>query len=452
MRQKITLIFDIGKTNKKYFLFDENLVEVKSAYKQIPEVTDDDGFACDDLTSIEHWVFSVYEEIKSNADYEISFVNFSTYGATMVHLDESGKPCTPLYNYLKDIPDDIKQLFEQKYGDINTWSRQTASPFLGMLNAGLQLFWLKYKKSALFKKIGKTVFLPQYLSYRFSKELITEFTGIGCHTGMWDFGKNDYHLWMYAEGFIKLLPEMHPTDTSFIIPGTSIKVGAGIHDSSAALIPYLLKVSEPFILLSTGTWSICLNPFNDEPLTEEELSEDCLCYLQPDGKQVKASRYFLGNKFTQWVKKLDMHFNRQANYHYTISFQNKLLTKAEGILSSLFTGNSNINDIYFSKMDITDLNWFDNYEEAYHHLLKELVEKQVQKIGLVIGSVKINTIYVDGGFAGNKVFIAMLQEMMPHFNIIPSEMPLGTSLGAALMDTDANLKIQAVLLTQTNQA
>lgn len=127
-------------------------------------------------------------------------------------------------------------------------------------------------------------------------------------------------------------------------------------------------------------------------------------------------------------------------YHHTISFQNELLTKAAGILSSLFTGNSDRNDFYFSKQDVTDLNWFDNYEEAYHHLVKELVEKQVQKIGLVIGSVKIDAIYVDGGFAGNKVFIAMLQEMMPDFNIIPSEMPLGTSLGAALIETGANLK------------
>ena len=40
----------------------------------------------------------------------------------------------------------------------------------------------------------------------------------------------------------------------------TIAVGAGLHDSSAALIPYLSAFREPFILLSPGTWCISLNP------------------------------------------------------------------------------------------------------------------------------------------------------------------------------------------------
>ncbi len=58
---------------------------------------------------------------------------------------------------------------------------------------------------------------------------------------------------------------------------------------------------------------------------------------------------------------------------------------------------------------------------------------QVQKINLVMNDVEIHTIYVDGGFASNTVFIDMLELMMPDFTIIPSEMPLGTSLGAAMI-------------------
>jgi very-short-patch-repair endonuclease len=44
----------------------------------------------------------------------------------------------------------------------------------------------------------------------------------------------------------------------------TIAVGAGLHDSSAALIPYLSAFEEPFALLSTGTWCITLNPFNQD--------------------------------------------------------------------------------------------------------------------------------------------------------------------------------------------
>jgi L-fuculokinase len=450
MKQKVTLIFDIGKTNKKYFLFDENFIQVKSAYTQITEINDDDGFACDNLAAIEKWMFEIYEEVSSSKDYEISTINFSAYGATMVHLNESGKPCTPLYNYLKAIPEDIFQLFAQKYGDWAIWSQQTASPFLGMLNAGLQLFWLKYSKPALFNNIKNSVFLPQYLSYRFTNKLITEFTGVGCHTGMWDFKKKDFHLWMYAEGFTKLLPAMYGAGESFLIPGTNIMCGTGIHDSSAALIPYIRNNNNPFILLSTGTWSICLNPFNDELLTAEELEEDCLCYFQPNGKPVKASRFFMGNEFSKWVHVLNKHFNVAAHYHKTVEFDAALHAKANAINDLIFTYDIVYkNNLLSNQLQEVNLSGFANYEEAYHQLIKELLLIQVQKIKLVTNK-KIETIYVDGGFANNKVFIVMLQHMLPGFSVIPSEMPLGTALGAAMMMAGNTINTATGLPAQMN--
>jgi L-fuculokinase len=445
MKQKVTLIFDIGKTNKKYFLFDENLVQIKSAYKQIPEITDDDGFPCDDLGVIEEWMFSVYEEIRNDGRYSLMFINFSAYGATMVHLNENGKPCTPLYNYLKELPSETISLFKEKYGPTATWSQQTSSPFLGMLNAGLQLFWLKYHKPSLFKQIRCSIFLPQYFSYLFSSVLISEFTGIGSHTGMWDFKKNDFHFWIYAEGFTALLPPIHSNNKVFTIPGTVINCGAGVHDSSAALIPYIKKNKKPFILLSTGTWSICLNPFNDTPLQPEELEEDCLCYLQPDGKQVKASRFFMGNEFSKWVKVLNKHFDVPVEYHKNVKFNELFYTKAKSIKSPIFTHNIVYKDIpRIDNLSAEELGWFSSYEEAYHQLIKELLVIQVQKIGFIMRGVKISKIYVDGGFADNDVFIKMLAQLMPDFSIVPSEMPLGTSLGAAMQVIKENVKGEPV--------
>lgn len=193
------------------------------------------------------------------------------------------------------------ELSTKKHGELHAWSLQTASPALGMLNAGLQLFWLKYQKPLLFGKIKYTLFLPQYFSFLFSKQLASEYTSIGFHTGMWDFEHNNFHNWMYEEGFAGLLPAIGAEKDFFTIPGTSIKVGAGIHDSSAALIPFVNNNIQPFILLSTGTWSICLNPFNNTKLTKQEFEQDCLCYLQPNGKPVKTSRLFLGNEYNRWI-------------------------------------------------------------------------------------------------------------------------------------------------------
>ena len=433
MSVKVTAIFDIGKTNKKFFLFDENLHEVYQEYIQFPAIVDDDGFECDDLDAIEQWMLTTYKAISSDERFEVQAINFSAYGATMVHLDESLKPVTSLYNYTKPYPASILELFTKKHGELQAWSQQTASPALGMLNAGLQLFWLKYQKPELFSKIKHTVFLPQYFSFLFSKQLVSEYTGIGCHTGMWDFEYHDFHDWMYEEGFAELLPAIDTQQQFLKIPGTSIKVGAGIHDSSAALIPYIINNSEPFILLSTGTWSICLNPFNNTKLTKEELAQDCLCYLQPDGKPVKASRLFLGNEYNSWIKKLAEHFEVDESFHKKVVYDAALFNKAESILSPLFYWESiaHLNN-EITRMTDMDLTWFDSFEEAYHHLIKELVGLQVEKIWLVLDGKKINKIFLDGGFVDNGIFINMLSEKLPDFEIIPSEIPLGSAIGAAM--------------------
>lgn len=432
MSLKVTAIFDIGKTNKKFFLFDENLKEVYQEYIQFAEIPDEDGYAGDDLGAIEKWVLNTYKKISIDDRFSIQSINFSAYGATMVHLDHLLKPITCLYNYTKPYPDEIVEIFTEKYGALQTWSLQTASPALGMLNAGLQLFWLKYQKPSLFSKIKYSLFLPQYLSFLFTGELVSEYTGIGCHTGMWDFEKKDFHTWMYQEGFTNLLPAIN-IDDDLTITGTLIKAGAGIHDSSAALIPYLNNNSEPFILLSTGTWSICLNPFNNTKLTLEELEQDCLIYIQPDGRCVKASRLFLGNEYNLWIKKLNIFFDAAPSFHKKIVFDKVLYYKAERIRKPFFLWESiAYSNKEFASPDTTDLSFFSSYEEAYHQLLKELADLQVEKIRLLLNEIKIGKIFLDGGFVDNKIFIKMLEEKLPDFKIIPSQIPLGSAIGAAL--------------------
>lgn len=92
MPTPVTAIFDIGKTNKKFFLFDENLNEIKEEYFKLPLIEDDDGFACDDLNAITQWIKSSVESICKSPHYRLVGLNFSTYGATLVHLDEKGNP------------------------------------------------------------------------------------------------------------------------------------------------------------------------------------------------------------------------------------------------------------------------------------------------------------------------------------------------------------------------
>lgn len=430
---KVTAIFDIGKTNKKFFLFDENYQEVFKVYSHFEEIEDEDGFPADDLVAIQDWIKTIFHQILQNKSYQVEAVNFSTYGASFVHIDQKGQPVAPLYNYTKPFPDDILQSFYDKYGSALKLAKETASPPLAMLNSGLQLYWLKYTKPQIFNKIRWSLHLPQYISFLFTGIPVSDYTSIGCHTMLWNFEKKDYHDWVYAEEINKILPPIVNTDTFRMVNYEEkiIKVGVGIHDSSAALLPYLKSNQNPFLLLSTGTWSIALNPFSEEILTEEDLLLDCLNFLKIDGKPVKAARLFLGNEYRIQVEKLCTYFNKPDNYHNCIKFDSKIYNSLQLNQQRYF----HFGSIHLPRTqpETTDYSHFENFETAFHQLMIELTELQIQSAQQAIGRTDIKKIYIDGGFANNDIFIQLLSLHFNKYEFCITESPLGSSLGAALV-------------------
>src|SRR5689334_15423903 len=98
---KVIAIFDVGKTNKKLLLFDEQYNVIHEESKQLPEIKDEDGFSCEDVDALTTWVRGSFESACNDERFDIKAVNFSAYGASFVYLNEDGKVFLPLYNYLK---------------------------------------------------------------------------------------------------------------------------------------------------------------------------------------------------------------------------------------------------------------------------------------------------------------------------------------------------------------
>lgn len=433
---KLTAVFDIGKTNKKFFLFDENYQEISKEYSRFEEVHDEDGYPSDNLPAIEAWLKMQFGRVLRDRKHQVEAVNFSTYGASLVHLDRHGRVLTPLYNYTKPYPPEVLDSFYQKHGDPVAIALETASPPSGMLNSGLQLFWLKYRQPKVFHQIRYSLHFPQYLSYLFTGIPVSDYTSIGCHTGLWHFEKGDYHDWVYAEGIDKILPPIVSADTSINVDygHKRMRVGVGIHDSSAALLPYLKCDSKPFLLISTGTWSISLNPFSSENLTQEELRNDCLQYLRVDGKPVKAARLFLGNEYSLQVNRLLTHFDKDKDYHRSVRFDPDLYRRLVADKTPRFHFESL--PTKGSSPEYTQLENFATFEEAFHRLMIELIDYQLHSTRLTIGTSTIKKIYVDGGFADNDIFVKLLAHHFPAIKLRTTRSPLGSALGAALIVAD----------------
>nr|WP_121274068.1 FGGY family carbohydrate kinase [Pedobacter schmidteae] len=430
----VIAVFDVGKTNKKLFLFDEQYKIVFERSARFLETVDEDGDPCENLESLRLSIFDSLREVFKNPAFEIKAINFATYGASFVYIDEDGKPLAPLYNYLKEYPEALKKQFYDTYGGAEVFSNLTASPVLGSLNSGMQLYRIKHEKPELFAEMKYALHLPQYLSYLISGDAYSDITSIGCHTNLWDFSKNDYHEWVRKEGVIDKLAPIVPSDSVIpaAFPGNNYAVGPGFHDSSAALVPYLVNFHEPFMLLSTGTWCISLNPFNATPLTADELENDCLCYLQYEGKPVKASRLFAGYEHEQQVKRIAAHYGTDVIAYRSVAFDPKLVEKIqlmdkEGEFAE--DRNKGLKESPFGRRNLDD---YDSDVLAYHQLIFDLVNQQFISTSRVLKGTQVKRIFVDGGFSKNTIFMNLLAAVFPELEVFAAYMAQATAVGAAL--------------------
>lgn len=433
MKEPVIAIFDIGKTNKKLLLFNQELKVVSEHEEKFAEVKDDDGFECDDIEHIERWIRDSLSELANSERYELKAVNFTTYGATLAYLDENGKRLTPIYNYLKPMEERIAENLYKRHGGRDEFCRRTASPALGMLNSGLQPLWLKTEKPELFYRVRHILHFPQYLSYTLTGKIYSEHTSIGCHTALWDFDNMDYHQWTKNNGFDFPQPVPVETKNTVLIEGKSVPVGIGIHDSSASLAPYFSVGKGKFLLLSTGTWCINMNPFNNEKLTAEQLDKDCLCYMSVTRQPVKSSRLFLGHLHDTGLKYINEHFNKPDDYYRKI--------KADKELAKAMKGKYNGRKIFFQTgpysrefREYIDMYEFVTFEEAYHQLMNELCDLTIDSIKLVLPAKDdIENIYITGGFSRNELFMHMICEAFPSKSVYTSEIANCSALGAALV-------------------
>ena len=467
MKTPVIAIVDVGKTNKKLFLFDQHYRIVWERTEQFPETVDDDGDPCEDLGRLTKWLLTAVGEVMAMPEFEVQALNFTTYGASLVYLDAEGRTVGHLYNYLKPFPDHLRHQFYDRYGPASELLVQTASPSLDSLNSGLMLYRIKYDKPRLYRRIWYALHLPQYVSYLITKQMLSDLTSIGCHTLLWDFTRNRYHDWVVAEGFDQLMGSIYPADRAMNAlavqtplaqqtPGQNpVRVGVGLHDSSAALIPYLASFGgeSPFILISTGTWCISMNPFNRLPLTAEELQYDCLNFLTYKGLPVKASRLFAGYEHEQQTKRLAEHFGVAVDYYKQVRYDASLIDQLrqagahqasavgehadDGLIAPLIM--PSLAESVFVQRSLAD---FADYETAYHQLMLDLMAQQLISTALVLpcdsmdGSTdrgrEVSRIFVDGGFSQNPLYMNLLAAAFPEIEVWAASVAQATALGAAL--------------------
>lgn len=308
----VIAVFDIGRTWKRFQLFDKSLNTLHTEEKIIGETFNPEGQPCDDLPAIEAWMQSCLSGVTGRDLYAIRAVSIAGYEGCAAHLKDS------VSEIVKKLP--------------------------GVTNP------------------------------------------CKCHS---------------------------------------------MSSATASLIPYLKGSDGQFILASTGIWCTFMNPFNGEPFDGPQLTDDTRGFMSFGSRQVKYSRFLLGEIHDSNVMMLDDHFGVTGELYKTIKIKHKKIEKIQANRRGRVFFRHGIPE-GFADHD-ADLTHFLTYADAYHQMMYDLVDECLGSYRLVVTEDDpAEIIYVTGGFARNDTFVRILAARIPDRRVYASTIENATALGAAM--------------------
>ncbi len=183
-------VLDVGKTNKKVLIYDQELKLVDSEFRVFEEKTSA-GIIFDDVEGLWEWFKEVLK--KFAAKYNIRAISVSTHGATFTCLDEEGELAVPEISYTTDPGSEFQYEFYQRFGDPRRLQQDTCTPnFDALINVAKGIWFVKKKYPDGFYRVKHILNYPQYFGFKLTGVAAAEPTYIGCHTYLWDFEKEQY--------------------------------------------------------------------------------------------------------------------------------------------------------------------------------------------------------------------------------------------------------------------
>ncbi len=293
-------VIDIGKTNAKLALVDRATLAEIAVVTRPNTVLPGPPWPHFDLEG--HWRFLLEGLSAFNAAHGVDAIAITAHGASVVLLDADGALAAPMLDYEHAGPDDLARDYNRQRPDF----AETGSPRLaGGLNVGAQLHWMFAQDPGLCVRTAQIVTYPQYWAYRLTGIATTERTSLGCHTDLWNPTADHLSPLAARLGVAdKIAPLRMASDilgpiTADVAAHTGLPmdtpVTCGIHDSNASLLPHLLTRTQPFSVVSTGTWVVVMTVGGTRPPLSPD--RDTLINVNALGDPVPSARFMGGREF-----------------------------------------------------------------------------------------------------------------------------------------------------------
>ncbi len=446
-------VLDVGKTNKKVRVYDDDYHCVEERYVSIP--ADESGEVDFEKTEdTARWFLDTLAEV--NRDHPVDAVAVSTHGATWVGLDEAGELALPVIAYTTDPGEDLHAAFykacrstpEEMHDELFT-------PNLGALaNLAKGIFFARHRFPDRFAGIRTILHYPQYFGHLLTATAAVETTYTGCHSYLWDYRKAEVSRVADALEIREMLPApvRHAGDrlgtvTEAVAARTGLAgdtvVSLGIHDSNASLLPLLIQIEEPFVLNSTGTWCVAMAPGSEPALSESEMRQGVFFNCDAFGRPVKTSIFMGGQEHDTWLGRLRESRGLEGFPDFDADVAESLL-RSGGLFffPGVMPGTGPFPDST-SRLRHGQDEWTldairggaagpDVPAETLYLMLNASLAvqsaAQLSAAGLEDGM----PIVLEGGFRKNRAYQAMLQAMFPHSTVKTTDLEEATAFGAAL--------------------
>lgn len=448
----LVAVLDIGKTNKKIALYDEALTEVAFREHAFEAAPGDDGIAHEPVTAMWEWFTDTLAELFR--EHPFSAIAVSTHGATVTALDADGELSMPVIAYDQPLGageqaalDD--ELYRLAGGQTAVQAETGGCDLPLLINPSKMLLFAKSRYPEGFARTVRLLNYPQYWGFRLTGEQAAEPTFSCNHTHLYTIADHRPSRCAAALGVDHMLLRRlrRPWDRLGILSASlqfelglpPLPVAVGIHDSNAALLPYLLKHrGRDFLLNSTGTWCVAMHGVDAPVYREHELGRKILFNVDALGGYQKVAFLMGGQEY--------------ARYHELIGGEHgdfdparmdaALAEPADRILPGAFpsqfpdlAGGATDSERRYS-LDQLDAGerpaWFAERTRA-HDLLNASLALQTRVAFDAAGIGEDTAIFIEGGFRDNASYCALLAALYPDRTVACTGLAHATCVGTALL-------------------
>lgn len=170
----------------------------------------------------------------------------------------------PMIDYEQPLPPGLDDAYAPQSGGF--FDRGSAV-MMAATHTARQMFWAETAEPQAFARARWCLGIPQYWAWRLTGRAVSEASILGAQSHLWNVKDRALAPIVAARGWGRLMPPMARAadDLGPIRPDLAARLGlpplrvhAGAHDSSVSFFRYQAAGLRDFVLVSTGTWIVCM--------------------------------------------------------------------------------------------------------------------------------------------------------------------------------------------------